>query len=1021
MVDRKILILKFYKMKKRYIQILIFLSFAILFSTTRVSAQEAEKKKITIESVVKDDKGNPVKGAIIYGNEGAIVAKSDASGKFTISVPNQTDLLIESDGYDPLVLKAGEYEYLKEFSLTTSKLFYGEKDVVNIAFGKKKRGDIVNAVSALDAREISKYDNSQSIADAILGQVPGLLGSNNIYALGNSTQLSSTLTIVDGLPRDISTIKMSEVEQITFLKDLNSAILYGSAAVNGVILITTKRGQAHKKEMKVMGYYGVSKPAALPKYLSSAEFMPLYNEARVNDGLTALYTQTDIDNYTSGNKYRYPSVDYYSSEYLKSVRPFSSVVTELSGGNDIALYYANIGWDQTGNILNFGQGAESHQNRFNVRGNVDLKINSWVKSSIDVVGVFNNTGGPAGTNYFTTAALNKPNLFSPLLPMNLMNPNIALLKNRKNDVGGMYLLGGTTSYLTNPIANGYSGGDNVNVQRTFSLNNRIDFDLSRIVKGLAFRTNVSFDLYARYDQGITNTYSVYNPTWSATTDSITALTQYASDARPGTQNVSNGYYERKFGFYGMFDYDRTFAGDHKLGGSLLFFGNKYNYQGNFQQNKNVNLGLRLNYSYKEKYMVDFSSAYVNSIKLSKENRRVLSPSLGLAWVISSEDFLSSVSAIDYLKLKASTSLMNSDAGIDGFYYWQNVYVASGSYSWNEGGQYNQGTASSYGGNSGLTWEKRKELNLGLEGLFFDRLLSLEANLFTTQYYNQITRPTSKYPSFYTNFLPYENFDNIAYRGAELGISVNKSIGDLSFVVGTNMMYATSEVMKKDELYAFAYQYRKGKPFDARFGLVSNGFFRDAADIAGSPLQAFGTVKPGDIKYVDQNNDGVIDSNDEIQIGRSQAPFSYGLNLKIIYKNFTLFTRGTGRIGADGMVSNNYYWVDGTDKYSAFIMNRWTPATASTATFPRLSSLANSNDFRNSTFWQFKDNYFTLDALQLTYNMPDAAAKMVGMKNLSFYVSGSYLFTISKHKDIRELSIGNEPYYRSYSIGVKTVF
>ena len=506
-------------MKKRYIHILLLLSFTILFSATRVAAQEkqkTEKEKFTIESVVKDETGNPIKGATVYGNGGAVVARTDASGKFTISVPGQTDLYIEADNYESAVFRAGEYNAMKELTLKATPLLYGEKDVVNIAFGTKKKGDIVNAISIINPRDILEYDNTQSIADAISGQVPGLFGSNNIRALGASSQVATSLFIVDGLPRDISTIKMSEVEQITFLKDLNSSILYGSAAVNGVILITTKRGQAHKKQINVTGYYGVSKPMALPKYLSSAQFMPLYNEARVNDGLAPLYSQTAIDNYTSGNKYRYPSVDYYSSEYIKSVTPFFSAITELSGGNDIALYYANLGWDQTGNILNFGQGANSHKNRFNVRGNVDMKINRWVKSSIDVVGVFNNTGGPAGTNYFASAATMKPNLFSPLLPINLIDPNNALLIGRKNDVNGMYLLGGTSSYLTNPIANGYSGGDNMNVQRTFSFNNRIDFDLSNIVKGLAFHTNVSFDLYTRFDQGITNSYSVYQPAWSAT-------------------------------------------------------------------------------------------------------------------------------------------------------------------------------------------------------------------------------------------------------------------------------------------------------------------------------------------------------------------------------------------------------------------------------------------------------------------------------------------------------------------------
>ena len=1005
-------------MKKRYIHILLFLSFTILFSATRIAAQETQKTKkemFTIESVVKDENGNPVNGATVYGNGGDVVAKTDASGKFTISVSEKGDLFIEADNHESALFRAGEYNTLKELTLKTSPLLYGEKDVVNVAFGTKKRGDIVNAVSVINARDLVKYDNDQSITGSSFGLVPGLYGSSNIRGYGTA------LTIVDGLPRDISTIKMSEVEQITYLKDLNSAMLYGSAAVNGVILITTKRGQAYKKEIRVTGYYGISKPRALPKYLSSAEFMPLYNEARVNDGLAPLYSQTDIDNYTSGNKYRYPSMDWYSGKYLKSVKPYWSAVTELSGGNENALYYANLGWDQTGNLLNFGQGANSHENRFNVRGNVDLKINSWINSAIDVVGIFDNTTAPTGTNYWSSAATMKPNLFSPLLPIDLMDPDINLLKGVKNNVDDLYLLGGTSSYQTNSIADGYSGGSNTNVQRTFSLNNRINFDLGNVVKGLTFKTNFSFDFYTRFDQSITNTYATYLPTWSATADSITNLTKYGTDTKSGSQNVANGYYTRRFGFYGSLDYDRTFADDHNLGGSLLLYGSKYNFETNLQAAKDVNLGLRLTYSYKKKYLVDFSSAYANSVKLSKENRRIISPSLALAWVISSEDFMSSVSAIDYLKFRISASNMNSDVGIDGYYYWEDVIYRTGYWYWDETTWYNIGTRARYGPNPNLTWEKRKELNFGLEGIFFDRLLSVDANVFTNQYYDQITRPATAYPSFYSDFLPYANFDNNAYRGAELGLSVNKSIGDISFVVGANFLYATNEVIKRDEIYSYPYQYRKGKPIDAIFGMVDDGFYKDAADIASSPLVAFGKVQPGDIKYVDQNGDNIIDSDDQIEIGRSSAPFSYGLNLRISYKHFTLFAKGTGRIGADGMISNNYYWVDGNDKYSTFILNRWTEATKNTATFPRLSSQASSNNFRSSTFWLYNANYFALDAIQLTYEMPETISKMIGMKNLGFFINAYDLLMIAKEKDIMELSLGAEPAYRSFSIGVKTMF
>lgn len=968
----------------------------------------------TIESVVKDENGNPIEGAIIYGNEGAVVAKTDASGNFSISIPPQTNLLIESAGYESKLFKPGEIQNLKEFQLKTSEFQYGEKDLVNIAFGKVMRGDMVGTVSILTPDKIREYDNNEMVISALSGRVTGMLGSSNIRGIG------SPLFIIDGLPRDASNISMAEVDQITVLKDINSSILYGSKAVNGVVLITTKRGEAFKQQVKVNGYYGVSLPIELPKYLSSGDYMELYNEARVNDGLSVPYDPTTIGNYRTGNKYRYPNVDYYSSEYLKSYKPFFKATTELSGGNEVATYYSNVGWQQTGSLINFGEGKKGTDNSFNVRGNVDLKINDFVKSSIDAVALFDNTTSQTG-DFWGNASTLKPNLFAPLLPISMVEPDNALVLSRKTDVNGMYLLGGTSSYLTNAIAEGYVGGNLQTIRRTYSFNNRVDVDLNSLVKGLAFHTNIGFDLYTEYQQSVDNSYSVYTPTWSANVDSITSLTKNGSDVRNGVQVVGNSYYERRFAFNAYLDYDRTFADVHHLYGMLSTIGSRLKIQDAEQGENDFNLGLRLAYAYNKKYMIDFSGAYVNSVKLPPNKRLALSPSLGLAWVISSEDFMSSLTAINYLKLRATGGILNSDAGISGFFYYDNRYTTSSSYAWYEGTYSNSGVISSYGANMNLGYERRKELNFGLEGLFFNKLLGLDANVFTSQYYDQITRPTTIYPSFFSNYLPYENFDNNAYHGAELGLTINKSLGDISLSIGANVLYANSEVKVRDEVYENAYQYRTGQPVDARFALVAEGLFQDAADIAGHAIQAFGTVQPGDIKYVDQNKDGIVNSNDQIMIGRSQAPYSYGLNFKVSFKSLTLFALGYGRIGADSYMSSNYYWVDGDDKYTEFILNRWTEATKATATSPRLSSLSNSNNYQNSTYWLYKDNYFDLQRVQLSYELPSSIARTLFMKRLSCYVDASNLLLFSKYQKIRELNVGSEPQYRSFSIGIKTLF
>ena len=1001
-------------MKKRYIPIFIFISVVLLCSSKRGVAQTTEEDNtITVESVVKDENGNPVRGAIIYGNEGAVVTTTDASGKFTISVPDHSNLLIEGDGYESALFKEGEYKNLTEFSLKASVFGYSEKDGVNVAFGKVKKGDLVNAVSVLQPTDILQYDNVLDISQALAGRIPGLLGSSNVRGIG------APLFVVDGLPSDISTVNLAEVEQITVLKDINSSILYGNAAVNGVVLITTKKGQPYKKQVKVTGYYGVSKPAALPKYLSSSDYAQLYNEARVNDGLAPQYDDATIENYRSGNPYIYPNTNYYSSEYLAAFKPFSRIMTELSGGDEVVSYYSNLGWDQTGSLLDFGAGESSKRNIFNTRGNVDVKINHWIRTSLNAVAVFNNYKTPVG-DYWSDASTLHPNLLAPLVPISFIDPENVLLKARKYDLDGKYLLGGTGQYLTNPISDGYSGGVNENIQRTFSFNNRVDFDLDDFVKGLSFHSNGNFAFYSRYDQAIRNQYSVYEPVWNAAGDSILSVDQYGDDIKTGSQEVGNTFYSRRFGYYASLDYDRTF-GDHHITGALLGMATNFKEQTNIQGNKNSHMGLRLGYTFKNKYVVDFSGAYVHSVKLPEGNRNALSPSLALAWVISSEGFMSGVSAIDYLKLRVSGGVTNSDAGIDGFYYYDNIYTTGGSYSWFENGFSNSGSVSSYGGNSQLFFEKRNEINVGFEGLFFDGLLGMDANFFTSGYADQVTRPQTLYPDFYFDYVPYENFNEDSYRGVELGLSLNRNIGQVSFTVGANGLYANSEVLRMDEIYANPYQYRRGRPVDALFGLVADGLFMDEAEIANHPVQAFGTVKPGDIKYVDQNDDNIIDVNDEVQIGRSQPTFSYGLNLKVSFKNFTLFALGTGSTGSNAYIGGNYYWVDGNDKYSEYALNRWTEATKTTATYPRLSSLASTNNFRNSTFWMYRDNYFSLDRMQLTFDMPYATSRALRMQKLSLFVSGSQLLNVSKNKEIRELRVGTEPYYRSFSVGVKTVF
>lgn len=983
----------------------------------------AQQKKLKIESVITDDQGKPISNVKIFS--GSSYVKTDANGKFTLFADPDSKAIVEAKGYKPFTIAIDDLKNEGGIRLKKNMAPYGTDKIVDLGFRKTNEREVVGFVEDLNVNKIYDYDHTIWAKDVFAGRTLGMQGNDRIRGIGRGIGIDyltgnnysgTPAIIVDGLPRDISSLRLSEVESITVLKDINSAVLYGSDAVNGIISITTKRGEAYKKVSEFTANYGVSTPLELPKYLNAADYMTYFNQARANDNLSEQYSPETIQNYKTGNKYRYPDIDYYSRDYLRSFKNYFDLNGEFSGGNDAARYYANLGWNSGGSILDFGEGAKARNNKFNVRGNVDLKINDWINTDVDVAGIFSDNKGQRG-NYWSNASTIRPYEYTPLLPISLINPDNEVLLARKNDVDGQFLLGGNSNHLTTPFGDGYSGGVLERISRNFSFNNRIDFALDKLTKGLSFHTNISFDYFASYDQTVANGYSVYEPTWATDGASIISLKQYGKDSHPGTQSVGNTYFQRRFGAYGLLSYDRKFNNLHHFTGSLLGYLNNFKKEGDFQGMKQAHVGLQLGYVFNEKYMANFSSAYVNSTKLAPGNRAAFSPSLGLAWIISSEDFMASSEKIDYLKLKASAGIMNTDFPIGGYFYYDNSYGGSGSYSWFEGGRSRSGVMSRWGSNPDLGFTKRNEINLGIDGLFFKKLLGAEVNFFYDKYSDLVTRPGTEYPGYYSDFISYENFGANDYKGFEIGVNLNKSFGDWSFFVAGNFLYSNSVRTKVDEVYNNAYQYREGHPADANFGLEAIGLFSDIADIQKSPVQAFGAVQPGDIKYKDQNGDGIVDGNDEVYIGRYQAPYSGGVQIKVSYKSLTLFAVGEASSGSVGFKSGNYYWVDGNKKYSEVVLGSWTEATKNAATFPRLSSQTNSNNYRTSTYWMYSDNYFQIRRIQLTYKMPVSVRKALMMKGLSVFADASNVYQFSKSRKIRDLNVGSEPSYRVFSIGV----
>jgi TonB-linked SusC/RagA family outer membrane protein len=1008
----KIKLMKYLKMWSTFCALLICLC-------SNLRAQNAGE--VTIKSVVHNEKGTPVSGVLVSGNQGKTVTYTDQTGAFTITVPANSVVLINGKGFKMQSLRANAVP--ARIGLINDNT----ATEVYIPFDKVNRQDAPGAISILNPETYIDKQYNLSIESGMNGRVAGLLWSDNIWGMENA------IVMIDGVRREFSDITLPEVEQISVLKGINAVALYGAQAAKGIIYITTKKGEAGDRKISLRVNSGIAVPRALPKFLNSADYMTLYNEARRNDGAqTDFFAPSLIESHRTGNTYRYPNLDYYSSEYLKKFQTSTDANAEFSGGSNNARFYSNIGWSTGNTLLKVGEGKNERDNRLNIRGNVDLKLNDRISSSVYVSAIFmQSRRARSNSNYWNNAATLLPNRFAPLIPVDLISRNssaaLDLVKGSRNLIDGQYLLGGLQSFQTNPIGDLYSAGYDDNIQRVFQITNTINADLSGVLKGLSFHTLFNIDYRNSYLQSISNTYAVYQPTWNATADSITGLTKFGEDTRPGTQNINNTAQRNNNSVAAWFGYDKTVGESHNISAKLLGYTSSMTVSNVYQPVTNSHLGLQLGYNYKHKYWADFSGAYSNSTRLPEGHRTAFSPTLSLGWLLSEENFLENSKAINHLKLSVSAGILNTDlditrGGQDYFFGYENIYDRLATVNFNDGVQAgNQPSISRHGANPDLRFPKRRELNASLEGGLFNDLLTFQATVFKTDMIDMATQRFSLYPNSFSTFVPYTNFNANKRSGFDLMLNVNKKVGAVELSLGTNLTYAKSEA-KRDELFVDAYQNRTGKPVDAIFGLVSNGFFVDQNDVNSSPRSLFSETRPGDIKYVDQNGDKLIDSRDEVQIGRWIAPFTYGVNLNIGYKAFNLFVLGTGNNGGNAMRNGSYFWVSGDAKYSEIVLNRWTPATAATATYPRLSAQQSANNFRNSDFWLFKTDRFNLQKVQLSYTLPDQVFGGKSFVNgLMVYVAGANLYTFSKNRDILDLSVGTTPQFRYYNAGIRAKF
>lgn len=1005
-------------MRKYFTILFMLLCTIILLSGVSYAQQTNKVVKEHIHTLIVDQTGKPVSGALITAEDGAIETKSNRNGMFSIQVPTNSKLYFEAKGYRSRIIPVDSLSNSKKITLHKMPFQMSSSDAVDLPFGTLKKRRVLGDVTTINPSQILNYDNITNLYGVFSGRVPGLYGSSNVRGLGGA------LLVVDGIPRDNLPMTPQEIDKITVLKDINSQILYGDQAGNGVILVTTKHGQAYHKDFNVTLLTGIENPIAYPKYLNAAQYMKMYNEALSNDGLSAKYDSTAIANTQNHtNPVLYPDKSYYNSTYLRNYSSYSNIITQASGGNSHGQYYLDVGWNHNNSLLKLGEGGKEQTDHINVRGNVDYQITPKMTFTMGAMAMFNifHTYGSSNDFWQSTTQLH-PNDFPNLIPAKDIADS-TIIKSA-NLIDGKYLLGGTNQFRNNIYGDLTETGYSNQLNRWMQMNTGLKVNLDFITKGLSANGYISFDTRNFFNNYQLNTYAVYQPNLISTPngDSL-AVTKYGTDNITGAQDINNVTFEKNLGFYGTLDYNRTFDDVHNLSATAVAYSRQVYLQNQLQPEKFLHYGLRANYMYKNKYIVEFDGAVVGSSALYGSNRYAFSPSVSLGWIASEEPFLKSSNVIDFLKIKAGYGILNTDQGVPGDYLYETTYQQGGNFVYDEtSGNENRILTYNTIGNTSLSWEQRKELNLGLESLFLKNLLEVNANFYISTFsgiYNQLT---NTYPAFLGGIIPEQNYGVNRDTGVELGLTFNNHIGPVTYSLGANVMYDKPLAVKVDEpQYKFGYQYHQGKPYDAMFGYVAEGLFQSQKEIDNSPKQTLGPVQPGDIKYKDLNGDGIIDSRDQKMIGNSKPRETYGIHLLLQYKNLELFALGYGQYGADTYFNSSYYWVYGDEKYSNVVLNRWTPQTAATATYPRLSSTNNPNDFVNSTFWLHKDNWFKLQTVQLTYSFPEHTILKTPLKSVRVYLRGSNLMTISGIRNYLILNVGRAPQTRNFEFGIITSF
>lgn len=974
---------------------------------------------------VLDEKGKPVAGALVSVEENPLVrVATDKNGRFEITAVKGSRLKVQT-GDD--AMKVVKIENGSE--LTVVMDYSSEK--VNYGFGlQQTNAESTGAVSTVYAENIDK-SSAFSIGNSLYGNVLGLttmqstgvvweqMPSMYIRGLKTLNGNNGILLVVDGLERDnnwqaLKYITPEEVESVSVLRDAAALALYGYRGVNGVVNIVTKRGKYDTREINFSYDHAFNYMTRKPELADAYTYASALNEALTNDGKQVRYSQNELNAFKNGTSpYFYPNVNWWEEVFRD--RGASDIATlSFRGGSTKMRYYTMMNLQNNrGFIKNFDTNADySTQEKYskaNFRTNLDIDLSPKTKMQANIMGILNE---------FSRPGMGSDNLISKLYQL----PSAAFPIRTESG-----LWGGNTTWGENwnPVAltegRAYSKGHTRGLYADMSLRQ----DLSSLTKGLGASVRIGYDNLASYWENHTKGYK-YGMASVASWEN--GLPIAGEEITGGKDTEMSGdskldWQYRAFNFQMNVDWQRQF-GVHSLYSMLLYTYKYDNAKGINNTFYRQNAGWYTHYGFKNRYFADFTLMASASNLLAPDHRWNVSPTVGLAWLISNEKFMQSQNVVDFLKLRASFGMLNTD-NIPGNGYWNETVGGGNGYPINNNfggdGGWHEGRLASVNG----TTEKAYKYNAGVDATLF-KGLTLTVDGFYERRSDIWVSSDGQNSAVLGASGSYVNAGIVDSWGTEIGANYYKKMGNVELNLGGTFTYNRSKIIEMlEEPAAYDYTRSTGNPVGQIFGLQAIGYFVDQADIDNSLPQQFGPVKAGDIKYKDMNGDKVINSDDRVAMGyNSTCPeiyYSFSLGLEWKGLGFSAQFQGVGNYTA--ILSGTYYHplVDNTTISNYVYRNRWTPETPN-ARFPRLTTETVGNNLQTSSLWLADRSFLKLRNCEVYYKLPSSWLNRFWVKNAKVYVRGVDLLCFDSIDQLDPEAMNNSyPATRSIHVGLSVGF